>query len=49
MIHQLDGADLDDAVAGFRVEAGGFGIEDDFAHDEGESAGRRRAAQAPGG
>ena len=30
-IDQLDAADLDDAVLA-QVEAGGFGIKDDFAH-----------------
>ena len=31
MVHQLDAGELDDAVAGVGIEAGGFGIEDDFA------------------
>ena len=31
-IDQLDAADLDDAMAGQRIEAGGFGVENDFAH-----------------
>ena len=31
-VHQLDAADLDDPVALQRIEAGGFGIEDDLAH-----------------
>ena len=37
VVDQLDAADLDDAVAGFRVEAGSLGIEDDFAHDSGRN------------
>ncbi len=32
MIHQLDAADFDDAVTFAGLEAGGFGIEDDFTH-----------------
>ena len=32
MIHQLDAADLDDAVAVARLEARGFGVENDFTH-----------------
>jgi hypothetical protein len=32
VIHKLDAADLDDAMAVGRLEAGGFGIENDFAH-----------------
>ena len=31
-IEQLDATDLDHPVAGFGIEAGGFGIENDFAH-----------------
>ena len=31
-VEDLDAADLDHAVAAGRVEAGGFGIEDDFPH-----------------
>ena len=31
-VEQLDAADLDQAVALARVKAGGFGVEDDFAH-----------------
>ena len=29
---QLDRADFHDAVAGVRLEPGGFGVEDDFTH-----------------
>src|SRR5580693_7159378 len=32
MVHQLDAADLDDAMAGVRIKARGLGIEDDFPH-----------------
>ena len=32
VVEQLDAADLDDPVAVGRVEAGGFGVEDDLAH-----------------
>ena len=31
-VHELDRADLDDAVTELRLEAGGFGVEDDLAH-----------------
>ena len=31
-VHQLDAADLDDAVARFGAEAGGLGVEEDLAH-----------------
>ncbi len=34
-VHQLDRADLDDAVTEFRLEARGFGVEDDLSHEEG--------------
>lgn len=33
VVHQFDAAELYDAVAGAGIEAGGFGIEDDFAHE----------------
>ncbi len=41
-VHELDRADLDDAVAELRLEAGGFGVEDDLAHGgrKWESGGR---------
>ena len=32
VVLQFDGADLDDPVAGGRIEAGGFGVEDDLTH-----------------
>ncbi len=32
VVDQLDARDFDDAVAGIRIEAGGFGIEGDFTH-----------------
>ena len=32
MIEELDAADFDHTVAAARIEAGGFGIEDDFPH-----------------
>ena len=32
-IHQLDAADFDDAMALFGLESGGFGVEDDLAHE----------------
>ena len=32
-VDQLDAAHFDDAMAGQRIEAGGFGVEDDFAHE----------------
>jgi hypothetical protein len=31
-VEDLDAADLDQPVAAQRIEAGGFGIENDFAH-----------------
>jgi hypothetical protein len=31
-VQKLDAADLDQPVAAFGIEAGGFGIEDDLAH-----------------
>ena len=31
-VHELDAADLDQAVAALGVKAGGFGVEDDLAH-----------------
>ncbi len=31
-VHQLDAADFDNAVAGARIQAGGFGIEDELTH-----------------
>ena len=34
VIDELDRTDLDDAMALGRIEAGGFGIEDDFAHGQ---------------
>ena len=35
MVHQLHAADFNDTVAEERVEAGGFCVEDDFAHKRG--------------
>ena len=32
VVDELDRPDLDDAVAGVRVEAGGLGVEDDLTH-----------------
>ena len=43
VVEELDRADLDDAVAGGRVEARGFGVEDDFAHDFEEKSWRGSA------
>jgi hypothetical protein len=31
-VHELDAADLDDAVAFRELEAGRFGVKDDLAH-----------------
>ena len=31
-VEQLDAADLDQPIAAQRIEAGGFGVENDFAH-----------------
>ncbi|MFK4654323.1 hypothetical protein ABIF97_004257 [Bradyrhizobium japonicum] len=31
-VEDLDTADFDQAIASERIEAGGFGIENDFAH-----------------
>ena len=31
-VHQLDAADFNNAVAGARIQAGGFGIEDELTH-----------------
>jgi hypothetical protein len=33
-VHELDAADFDHAMAGQRIEAGRFGIEDDLAHSK---------------
>ena len=33
-VHELDAAHLDHAMAGQRIEAGGLGVENDFAHAE---------------
>jgi hypothetical protein len=32
-IEHLDAADLDQTIAAQRIKAGGFGIENDFAHE----------------
>ena len=32
-VEHLDAADFDQAIAAQRIEAGGFGVENDFAHD----------------
>ena len=32
VVDELDRADLDDPVAGVRIETGGFGVEDDLTH-----------------
>ena len=32
-VEDLDAADFDEPVAAQRIEAGGFGIENDFAHE----------------
>jgi hypothetical protein len=46
VIDELDGGDLDEAIAFPRVEPGGLGIENDLAHDSPESYGLSRPAQA---
>jgi hypothetical protein len=33
-IEKLDAADLDETIAGKRVQSGRFGIEDNFTHQE---------------
>jgi hypothetical protein len=33
LVDQLDGADLDDAMAAQWIESGGFGVDHDFPHD----------------
>ena len=38
-VDDLDARELDDAVALLRVEAGGFGVEDDLAHSGFDSGG----------
>ena len=45
VVDQLEAADLDDPVAPVRVEAGRFGIEDDFAHKGPAAADARAAAR----
>ena len=42
-IHQLDAADFDDAMSLLRLQARGFGVEDDLAHDVGSSTAARSA------
>ena len=32
VVEQLDAGDLDDAMAGCRIEPGGFGVDHDLAH-----------------
>ena len=45
-VEQLDAADLDHPVAAGRAEAGGLGVEDDFAHGESyESPPRAKASE----
>ena len=44
VVDQLDAADLDDTVAALRVETGGFGVEDDFAHSGPAAVDARAAA-----
>ncbi len=46
VVDQLETADLDDAVAGARIEPGGFGIENDFTHAGGSGSPGRTAAAA---
>src|SRR5262249_54405694 len=48
MIHQLEAGDLDDPMAGGGIEAGGLGVEDDFAHGCLESQ-AQESALAPAG
>ena len=45
VVDQFEAADLDDAVAAVRVEAGRFGVEDDFAHNGPAAADVRAAAR----
>ena len=47
VIDQFDAADLDDTVAAVRIKAGGFGIEDDFAHDSDKWWRSRVASASP--
>ena len=39
-IHQLDAADLDDAMSLLRLQPRGFGVEDDLAHERAQTAAR---------
>ena len=39
-IHQLDAADLDDAMSLLRLQPRGFGVEDDLAHDAAQTTAR---------
>ncbi len=45
-VEDLDAADFDQPVAAQRIEASGFGIENDFAHDVKESEIQRRIRRA---
>ena len=47
VVDELDRADLDDAVAVQRFEAGGFGVENDLSHDSEDRGGPALRAQAP--
>jgi hypothetical protein len=40
-VDDFDAADFDDAVASSWIEAGGFGIEDDLAHEVADELGDR--------
>jgi hypothetical protein len=33
-VENLDAADFDQAIAAERIEASGFGVENDFTHDQ---------------
>ena len=45
-VEHLDAADFDQPVAAQGIKAGGFGIENDFAHDDQKTAGKRRIRSA---
>jgi hypothetical protein len=38
-VQDFDATDFDDAVAGARIQAGGFGVEDDLTHAREDSKG----------
>ena len=49
IVHELDAADLDDAMTRGGIEAGGFGVKDDLAHAVSSRALDRGTAARPVG